>query len=41
VEIGPGKVLSGMIRKILPDAVVVNAEDMNSIAKAVFMVKNR
>ena len=32
VEVGPGKILSGMIRRILPDARVLNAEDGASVA---------
>ena len=32
VEVGPGKVLSGLIRKIVPEAQVANAGDPESIA---------
>jgi [acyl-carrier-protein] S-malonyltransferase len=31
VEVGPGKVLSGLIRRIVPDARVLNVEDMKSL----------
>lgn len=33
VEIGPGKVLSGLIRRIIPDAKVMNVEDRDSFLK--------
>lgn len=33
IEAGPGKVLSGLIRKIVPDARTFNTEDMESLAK--------
>ena len=31
VEVGPGKVLSGLIRRIAPDTDMLNAEDMKSL----------
>jgi [acyl-carrier-protein] S-malonyltransferase len=31
IEVGPGKVLSGLIRKIVPDVSVLNVEDMKSL----------
>jgi [acyl-carrier-protein] S-malonyltransferase len=31
VEVGPGRVLSGLIRRIVPDARVLNVEDMKSL----------
>jgi [acyl-carrier-protein] S-malonyltransferase len=31
VEIGPGTVLSGLIKRILPDAVTLNVNDPNSL----------
>jgi [acyl-carrier-protein] S-malonyltransferase len=30
VEVGPGTVLSGLIKRILPDAVTLNVNDPNS-----------
>ncbi len=38
VEIGPGKVLSGFVKKIDRKAVVVNVEDLKSLEKAVAVV---
>lgn len=38
VEVGPGKVLSGLIKKILPDAVLSNVEDMASLNRTVEIV---
>jgi [acyl-carrier-protein] S-malonyltransferase len=38
VEIGPGKVLSGFVKKIDRKAVVVNVEDLKSLEKAVSVV---
>ena len=35
VEVGPGKVLSGLISRISPDAVVYNVEDAGSLEKVV------
>jgi [acyl-carrier-protein] S-malonyltransferase len=31
VEVGPGKVLSGLIRRIAPDVTVLNVEDRASL----------
>ncbi|MBI5187937.1 MAG: ACP S-malonyltransferase, partial [Nitrospirae bacterium] len=33
VEVGPGKVLSGLIKRIEPDAKIMNVEDMESLEK--------
>lgn len=33
VEIGPGKVLSGLIRRIIPDAKIMNVEDRDTFLK--------
>ena len=40
VEIGPGKVLSGLIRKIFPEAVVTNVEDMESLGNTLEVIRN-
>jgi len=40
IEVGPGKVLSGLIRKIYPDAVISNVEDMASLHRAAEMVNH-
>jgi [acyl-carrier-protein] S-malonyltransferase len=39
VEIGPGKVLSGLIKRIAPDARVANVEDRASLAAALEAVR--
>ncbi len=39
VEIGPGKVLSGLIKKTTKGATIVNCEDMASIKKALEILK--
>lgn len=39
VEIGPGKVLSGLIKKTIKGAVVVNCEDIASIKKALEILR--
>lgn len=39
VEIGPGKVLSGFIKRINPDVRVLNVEDMDSLNAALEMLK--
>lgn len=39
VEIGPGKVLSGLIKKTIKGAVTVNCEDLASIKKALEILK--
>lgn len=38
IEVGPGKVLSGLIKRIVPDAKVLNAEDMKSLEKTLSLV---
>jgi len=35
IEIGPGKVLAGLVAKIAPDATVVSVEDIPSLEAAV------
>ncbi len=39
VEIGPGRVLSGLIKKIIPGALTANVEDMDTLQKTVAAVK--
>jgi [acyl-carrier-protein] S-malonyltransferase len=39
VEVGPGKVLSGLVKRIVRDAVVANVEDPASLDKAIAAVK--
>ncbi|HET9593968.1 MAG TPA: ACP S-malonyltransferase [Anaeromyxobacteraceae bacterium] len=39
VEVGPGKVLSGLVKRIVKDAVVANVEDPASLDKAIAAVK--
>ncbi len=39
IEIGPGKVLSGLIKKTIKGATIVNCEDMASIKKALEILK--
>ncbi|MDP3259059.1 MAG: ACP S-malonyltransferase [Thermodesulfovibrionales bacterium] len=39
VETGPGKVLSGLIKRIEPEAVIFNVEDMESLEKTVAGLK--
>ncbi len=39
VEVGPGKVLSGLVKKTLKDATFVNCEDMASVKKALAILK--
>ena len=38
VEVGPGKVLSGLIKRIVPDAKVLNVEDIKSLEKTISLV---
>jgi len=38
IEVGPGKVLSGLIKRIVPDAKVLNVEDMKSLEKTLSLV---
>ena len=40
VETGPGKVLSGLIKRIEPEAVIFNVEDMESLEKTVAGLKD-
>jgi [acyl-carrier-protein] S-malonyltransferase len=35
IEIGPGKVLAGLVAKIAPDATVVSVEDIPSLEAAI------
>lgn len=39
IEVGPGKVLSGLIKRIEPSAKVLNVEDMKSLEKTLASVK--
>jgi [acyl-carrier-protein] S-malonyltransferase len=39
IELGPGKVLSGLVRKILPEAIVMNVEDTSSLEKLLAYLK--
>ncbi|MHB1405495.1 MAG: ACP S-malonyltransferase [Desulfitobacteriaceae bacterium] len=39
VECGPGKVLTGLIKKIAPEAVLLNVEDMPSLEKSLAYLK--
>ena len=38
IEVGPGKVLSGLIKRIVPGAKVLNVEDMKSLEKTLSLV---
>jgi [acyl-carrier-protein] S-malonyltransferase len=38
IEVGPGRVLSGLIKRIVPDAKVLNVEDMKSLEKTLSLV---
>ncbi len=40
VEVGPGKVLSGLLKRILPDAVLFNVEDRTSLQKTLEGLKS-
>jgi [acyl-carrier-protein] S-malonyltransferase len=40
VEVGPGKVLSGLVKRIVKDAVVANVEDPASLEKALVTLKS-
>jgi [acyl-carrier-protein] S-malonyltransferase len=33
IEVGPGKVLSGFVKKVVPEAEVFNFEDMSSLSQ--------
>ena len=39
VELGPGKVLSGLVKKIVPGVRVYNVEDMESLRETVGKLK--
>ena len=41
VEIGPGKVLSGFVKKIDRKVTLLNVQDMDSLNNAVQILKNR
>jgi [acyl-carrier-protein] S-malonyltransferase len=38
IEVGPGRVLSGLIKRIVPDTKVLNVEDMKSLEKTLSLV---
>ena len=40
IEVGPGKVLSGLIKRIVSDVKIMNAEDMKSLENAVSFLRN-
>jgi [acyl-carrier-protein] S-malonyltransferase len=40
VEVGPGKVLSGLIKRIVPETRVLNVEDVKSLEKTLSFVSN-
>ncbi|MCE5193990.1 MAG: ACP S-malonyltransferase [Nitrospiraceae bacterium] len=40
IEVGPGKVLSGLMKRIVPDAAVFNVEDAESLDMAAEGIKN-
>lgn len=40
IEVGPGKVLSGLIKRIEPSAKLFNVEDMASLTKTLEQLKN-
>lgn len=40
IEVGPGKILRNMVKKILPDAKVYNVEDKESLDKTIKEIKN-
>lgn len=40
IEVGPGKVLSGLIKRIAPDAITFNVEDRKSLNKTIEGLKN-
>ena len=39
IELGPGKVLTGLVKKILPDATVMHGEDLSSLEKLLAYLK--
>jgi [acyl-carrier-protein] S-malonyltransferase len=38
IEVGPGRVLSGLIKRIVPDKKILNVEDMKSLEKTLSIV---
>lgn len=40
IEVGPGKVLSGLIKRIEPEAKILNVEDMASLGKTLQLLKD-
>lgn len=40
IEAGPGKVLSGLIKRIVPEAIIFNVEDKDSLDKTLAGLKN-
>ena len=40
IEVGPGKVLSGLIKRIVPETRVLNVEDVKSLEKTLSFVSN-
>ena len=40
VELGPGKVLCGMVRRVLDDAICLNVEDVRSLEKTIESIKS-
>jgi len=40
IEVGPGKVLSGLIKRIEPDARIFNVEDVESLNKTLEALKS-
>jgi [acyl-carrier-protein] S-malonyltransferase len=39
IEVGPGKVLSGLIKRIVPEAKVLNVEDLKSLEKTLSQIQ--
>lgn len=39
VEVGPGKVLSGLVKRIIKDVTILNCEDLSSIKKALAILR--
>ena len=39
LEVGPGKVLSGLVKKTVKDATILNCEDLSSIKKSLAILK--
>jgi hypothetical protein len=38
-EVGPGKVLAGLVKKTLNNAIILNCEDSGSLKKALAILK--